>query len=100
LALGALLGLPFASTRSAKLRDSGQMPESISPMTMFSPALPTPPSWSHRPPSADRPRNAGVDEVSVSRISSGLTERTSLSLASLFAWPAVRWAAKPLKLNE
>jgi hypothetical protein len=96
LALGDELGVPLASTRSAKLRDSGQMPESTSPMMMSSPACWNPPSWSHRPPGAVRPRNVGVDEVSALRVSAGDTATTSLSAASLFAWAAVSRAAKPL----
>ena len=63
-ALGEALGLPCASTRSLKLSASGQMPESMTPMMMLSPACAKPPSWSQRPPGAVSPRNVGVDEVS------------------------------------
>jgi hypothetical protein len=65
LALGAKDGLPAASTRSAKESDSGQMPESMTPMTMSSPALFVPPSMSQSPPLSVSPRNAGVVDVSM-----------------------------------
>ena len=62
--------------RSEKLSLSGQMPESMTPMTMSSPAVPTPPSCAQRPPGASSPRNVGVLDVSASRSSSFVTATT------------------------
>jgi len=95
----------FPAERSLKLALSGQMPESTMPMMIPSPAPSTvfvpvgPPSCSHSPPAASRPRNDGVEDVSTSTSSFGVTARTSACLASCAAWFSVSSAAKPLKLK-
>jgi len=73
------------AVRSEKLALSGQMPESTTPMMMFSPALPTPPTCDHRPPGASRPRKLGVEEVSTVNVSSGVTVAIPACVASLAA---------------
>jgi hypothetical protein len=91
-----VLGAPvFLSTRSAKLRLSGQTPESMTPMITSSPVLGNV-HLSRR--ASTRPRNAGVDEVSTVCISSGVTETTSALAESLLASAWVISAANPLNV--
>ena len=96
--LPSLVPLPFAPVRSVKLRLSGQMPESIMPMMIPSPALTVPPSWSHRPPGASSPMNVGVDDVVDVRIRSLETDSTPGVERSLSTCAGVRSAAKPLNV--
>jgi hypothetical protein len=89
--------LSFLILRSVKLRLSGQMPVSMSPMITSSPAPPrrsAPPSHRQRPRST--PRKRGVNDVSFSTRLSSVTASTPSWAFSAAAWSFVSFAAKPL----